>query len=72
MLLLASSPLLIAEAHLAKTDSVLLAILLAQQWMLWQIYKVRLNEEARAPWLLFWVYLSVGILVKGPIGPLLR
>ena len=35
------------------------------------IYKVRLDEEARAPWLLFWVYLSVGILVKGPIGPLL-
>ena len=39
VLLLASSPLVIAEAHLAKTDSVLLAILLAQQWMLWQSIK---------------------------------
>ena len=71
VLLLASSPLLIAEAHLAKTDSVLLAVLLAQQWMLWCIYKVRLNEEARSPWLPFWVCLSIGILIKGPIGPLL-
>ena len=71
VLLLASSPLVIAEAHLAKTDSVLLAILLAQQWMLWRIYKDRLNEDARSPWLPFWACLSVGILVKGPIGPLL-
>ncbi len=71
VLLLASSPLLIAEAHLAKTDSVLLGVLLAQQLMLWQIYKDRLNEEARPPWLAFWICLSFGILVKGPIGPLL-
>ena len=71
VLLLASSPLIIAEAHLAKTDSVLLAVLLAQQWMLWRIYKDRLNEDARSPWLPFWACLSVGILVKGPISPLL-
>lgn len=71
VMLLASSPLLIAEAHLAKTDSVLLAVLLAQQLMLWRIYKDRLNEYARPPWLTFWVCLSVGILLKGPISPLL-
>ena len=71
VLLLASSPLLIAEAHLAKTDSVLLAVLLAQQLMLWRIYKDRLNEDSRPPWLAFWICLSFGILVKGPIGPLL-
>ena len=71
VLLLASSPLLIAEAHLAKTDSVLLAVLLAQQFMLWRIYKDRLNEESRPPWLAFWICLSFGVLVKGPIGPLL-
>ncbi len=71
VLLLASSPLLIAEAHLAKTDSVLLAVLIAQQLMLWRIYKDRLNEEARSPWLAFWVCLSIGILLKGPISPLL-
>ena len=35
------------------------------------IYKDRLNEDARSPWLPFWACLSVGILVKGPIGPLL-
>ena len=71
ILLLASSPLIIAEAHLAKTDSVLLAVLLAQQLMLWRIYKDRLNEDSQPPWLAFWIYLSFGILVKGPIGPLL-
>ena len=71
VLLLASSPLLIAEAHLAKTDSILLAVLLAQQLMLWRIYKDRLNEDSRPPWLAFWICLSFGILVKGPIGPLL-
>ena len=58
MLLLASSPLIIAEAHLAKTDSVLLAVLLGQ-WILWQIYKDRLNEDAHSPWLPFWACLSV-------------
>tara|TARA_Y100000589_G_scaffold324523_1_gene360842 strand:+ start:322 stop:2019 length:1698 start_codon:yes stop_codon:yes gene_type:complete len=71
VLLLASSPLLIAEAHLAKTDSVLLMVLLVQQLMLWRIYKNRFNEEERPPCLAFWVCMSLGILVKGPISPLL-
>jgi len=71
VLLLASSPLIIAEAHLAKTDSVLLCVLIAQQFMLWRLYKDRAEVAAAPPWLGFWLALSAGILLKGPIGPLL-
>ncbi|MEC7209047.1 MAG: glycosyltransferase family 39 protein, partial [Pseudomonadota bacterium] len=70
ILLLASSPLMIAEAHLAKTDSVLLCVILAQQYMLWRIYKDRTAQTGSPPWLGFWLCLSLGILLKGPIAPL--
>ena len=71
VMLLASSALMIAEAHLAKTDSVLLCALLAQQFMLWQLYRDRAETGPSATWLGFWVCLSAGILLKGPIAPLL-
>ena len=71
VLLLAASPLLIAEAHLAKTDSALLSVLLAQQYMLWRIYRDRAEADPAVPWAGFWVCLSAGILLKGPIAPLL-
>ncbi len=70
--LLAASLGLGIEAHLAKTDAVLLACIAAAQLALARIY---LDAKAglRAPLaiaLLFWAALACGILVKGPVAPL--
>lgn len=70
--LLATSLGLGVEAHLAKTDAVLLGCITAVQLALARIY---LDAKAglRAPWhsaLLFWAALALGILIKGPVAPL--
>ena len=69
-LLLASSFIVFAEAHLAKTDSVLLALILWQQIALWDIYRRRFDGQAGAPVNQFWIALAAGVLIKGPIAPL--
>lgn len=71
--LLAASFGLGVEAHLAKTDAVLLGCIAAAQLALARIY---LDAKAglRPPWgfaLLFWAALAAGILIKGPVAPLL-
>lgn len=70
--LLAASLGVVAEAHLAKTDAVLLACGTAAQLALGRIY-VEGRQGRVADWrlaLLFWTALALGILVKGPIVPL--
>ena len=69
--LLATSLLLVAESHLAKTDAVLLstAVLsflgLAQLWM-----RERAGEAPpRHAWLVIWGGLGLASLIKGPIIP---
>ncbi len=69
-LILASGPMLQTEALLAKTDSLLLASILCQQFMLWQIYRDAELKTSTAHWGAFWLALSASILLKGPIGPL--
>ena len=77
--LLASSLTLVAEAHLAKTDAVLLGLVTAAQLSLGRIYcaaRGRGKTEARPRsgdfWaLLFWAALGASALVKGPVAPLL-
>ena len=69
-LLLASSFIVFAEAHLAKTDSVLLALILWQQLALWDIYRRRFDGQAGAAVNQFWIALAAGVMVKGPISPL--
>ena len=69
-LMLASGPLLQAEALLAKTDSLLLATILCQQIMLWRIYRDSDLKSPASHWGAFWIALSASILLKGPIGPL--
>lgn len=84
--MLATALILVAEAHQAKTDAILLACVVAAQGVLGRFYaagRVRDNAggggcgsgtkvEGPGPLeaLLFWVAQGVGILVKGPIVPM--
>jgi 4-amino-4-deoxy-L-arabinose transferase-like glycosyltransferase len=65
---LAASLGLVIEAHLAKTDAVLLACAVAAQGALGEIYR-----GGRGKWLplLFWTAQAAAILVKGPVVPAL-
>lgn len=62
------------EAHLAKTDAVLLACILAAQWALAKAWMATHPETARGPvamgpWTAaaFWLAIGAGVLVKGPV-----
>ena len=66
-LLLGACMVLGVEARLAKTDAVLLACTLAAYDGLLAVY---LGSGRRAQALQFWIALSLGILVKGPVLPL--
>lgn len=70
--LLASSLLLVIEAHLAKTDAMLLATIMAAQYALARIFMAA-REGRESGWgeaLLFWGALGLSGLIKGPIGPM--
>ena len=70
--LLATSLGVVAEAHLAKTDAVLLGFVTIAQLSLGRIYFGG-RGGVTAPWrfaIAFWAALACGILVKGPVGPL--
>jgi 4-amino-4-deoxy-L-arabinose transferase-like glycosyltransferase len=72
--LLASSLGVVAEAHLAKTDAVLLALCVAAQGALGEIYARhrRAGVRAWAGWaVLFWGAQGAAVLIKGPVAPLL-
>ncbi len=67
--LLASSFVLVVEAHTAKTDAVLLGAIVAAQYALARIY-LDGRSGAVTGWrvaILFWAALAVGILIKGPV-----
>ena len=69
--MLAASLGVVVEAHLAKTDAVLLACVVAAQWALGRTYLD--SREGRATgWrfaFMFWLAQAAGILVKGPVAP---
>lgn len=67
--LLASSLVLVVEAHIAKTDAALLATVAAAMGLFGQCY-LRPNAFPRSSAAAFWLILGVSILIKGPIGPL--
>ncbi|MGH7091919.1 MAG: ArnT family glycosyltransferase, partial [Stellaceae bacterium] len=70
-LLLATSLGLVAEAHIAKTDAVLLATIVAGQAMLGLAY-LRARRGAPVPLAVaigFWLAEAAAILIKGPVGP---
>jgi 4-amino-4-deoxy-L-arabinose transferase-like glycosyltransferase len=71
--LMAGSLLLTVESHLAKTDAVLLLTVVVAQLALAQVY---LRSRTGAPIalsivLLFWFAQGAGILIKGPVTPLI-
>ena len=69
--LLAASLGLTIEAHLAKTDAVLLGACVAAQFALAEIYRAR-GRGGTSRWaLVFWTAQGVAILVKGPVAPVL-
>lgn len=71
-LMLAASLLLNVEARLAKTDAVLNASILACQAVLLRLYLIEKGTPTPLAWaIVFWVAVGVGVLVKGPILPLI-
>ena len=71
-ILTASSLLLVVEAHQATTDAALLATVVAAQGALANLY-VRARRGEAFGWgmpILFWTAQGIGILIKGPITPL--
>ncbi|MCE5334011.1 MAG: glycosyltransferase family 39 protein [Desulfobacteraceae bacterium] len=68
----ASTILLVFEAHNATTDAALLPTILAAQGALGRLY---LRDDREKPdtaaFLVFWIAQAAGILIKGPITPLI-
>lgn len=65
--LLASSLLLVFEAHMAVIDSALLASIMLMQGSLWVVYQSAIQRQ-RTHWiwaLLFWFSMAVGMVLKG-------
>jgi 4-amino-4-deoxy-L-arabinose transferase-like glycosyltransferase len=71
--LLGTSLLLVVEAHLATTDAVLLALIVAAQGCLGVVYMhARQGRPASAVYAYgFWLAQGLAILVKGPVAPLI-
>ena len=71
--LMAGSLLLTVESHLAKTDAVLLLTIVTAQLALAQAYIQRRAGDpvGVAVVLAFWVAQGIGILIKGPVTPLI-
>lgn len=70
--LLASAPLFAAEATIAKTDAVLLATVAAAEAAFIHVFAAW-REGRRGGWawpLVFWIAIGAGVLVKGPITPM--
>ncbi|XWN29665.1 MAG: glycosyltransferase family 39 protein [Devosia sp.] len=67
-LILGTTIILGVEARLAKTDAALLASILAAQGALARIWLSERRQWAMP--LVFWLALSAGILIKGPIAPM--
>ncbi|GIW87174.1 MAG: glycosyl transferase [Isosphaeraceae bacterium] len=64
-LVMASSPLIVAEAKLATTDATLFFFLTLAMTAVWE-----LTERASRGWAaVFWVAMALAILTKGPVAP---
>ena len=71
--LFAATILIGVEARLAKTDAVQAATIVAAMAALARVWMSREDPKARLGWgwwTVFWVSIGAGVLVKGPITPL--
>ncbi len=70
--LLASSLILVAEAHQAKTDAAMLACVVAAMGVLGRLYMQARKGPAVPAWQVaaMWLALGVGMLIKGPVAPM--
>jgi 4-amino-4-deoxy-L-arabinose transferase-like glycosyltransferase len=66
-LILATAPIIVAESKLATTDATLALWLLGSQFCLWELGRGASRLAAG----LFWVFLSLATMTKGPVGPAL-
>ncbi|SEH64571.1 4-amino-4-deoxy-L-arabinose transferase [Magnetospirillum fulvum] len=72
--LLASCLLLVAEAHQAKTDAMLLASVVLAQGILGRFYLAARRDETPPGFvaaMVFWVAVGVSVLIKGPVVPVI-
>lgn len=67
--MLASSLVLVAEVHIAKTDAALLACVTAAMGLFGAAY-LRPDAFSARQAAGFWLLLGLGVLLKGPIGPM--
>src|SRR4051812_1668577 len=68
--MLAACLVLVAEARIAKTDAALLATIAGAMGLFGQAYlRSRLFTAGQAAG--FWLLLGLGVLLKGPIGPMI-
>jgi 4-amino-4-deoxy-L-arabinose transferase-like glycosyltransferase len=70
-LLIAATPLLAAEARLAKADAVLLAAIVLAQGALARLWRAKTDASDYRNAFLFWTGLGLGILAKGFIAPVI-
>lgn len=68
-LMLASSLVAVVEAHIAKTDAALTAAITIAMLLLGRAYTAPETLTGRAAFG-FWLALGIGILLKGPIAPM--
>jgi len=66
-LIVATAPIVVAESKLATTDAMLALLLLGCQFCLWELGR----RPSRVAAGLFWAFLSLATLTKGPVGPAL-
>jgi 4-amino-4-deoxy-L-arabinose transferase-like glycosyltransferase len=66
-LMLAVSPIMVAESKLATTDATLTLFLVGAQFCLFELSR----RPSRALAALFWTALGLACLTKGPVGPVL-
>lgn len=69
-LLIASAPVVAAEATIAKADGVLLGLVCLAQWAFIELYAAHMGARpvSRAATLTFWIAHGAAILIKGPIA----
>ena len=68
--LLAIAPVVVFDAHQARADEVLLAVTVLAVACLWRLWRHRRDPRLPKRWTtLLWLLIGVGVLVKGPVTP---